>query len=121
MKINEFFEKYIVGTWWYGVYYSAVNKTNITYIKKATKLEVTDPKTGVSRVVKEDPKNRSSWIFLKVGDKAANPVNNTLTIGDETVSINSSLFKKVQFPELTPADGPKEIEIVKSGKVYIYD
>jgi len=121
MKINEFFEKYIVGTWWYGVYYSEIQKKNITYIKKATKLEVSDPKTGAARIVEEDPNNRSSWIFLKVGDKATNPINNILTVGDETVSINSSLFKKVQFPELTPADGPKEIEIVKSGKVYVYD
>jgi hypothetical protein len=121
MKESEFFEKYIVGTWWYGVYYSEINKSNVTYIKKATKLEVENPKTGTARVVKEDPKNRSSWIFLKVGDKATNPINSILTIGDETVSINARLFKKVQFPELTPADGPKEIEIVKSGKVYIYD
>lgn len=121
MKINEFFEKYVVGTWWYGVYYSDINKGNISYIKKANKLEVTDPKTGIARVVDDDPKNRSSWIFLKIKGEAASPVENTLIVNGETIAITSKVFDKVQFPELTPADGPKEIEIVKSGKVYIYD
>lgn len=121
MENDEFFEKYVVGTWWYGVYYSDINKGNVSYIKKATKLEITDPKTGVARVIDDDPKNRSSWIFLKVKDKAANPVKNTLIIDGKAVTITSKAFEKVQFPELTPADGPKEIEIVKSGKVYIYD
>lgn len=35
--------------------------------------------------------------------------------------ITTKAFKGVKFPERTYKDGPLEIEIVKSGKVYWYD
>ena len=57
-------------------------------------------------------------------------VNNTmqwlcLDIEDHTfknkVKLTTEDFKSAKIPEITYEDGPLEIEIVKSGKVYWYD
>lgn len=103
------FKEELAGTYWY-----CVNDDGSTWLVKCNS-KPTKSESGGWKFKSGD--NSMGW--LEIYNEEGELSDDWATL--EKTRVESKDFKDINFPERTYADGPLELEITKSGKVYWYD
>lgn len=96
-----------------GTYWLCRNKDNTLWLTQGNKpLKMFD-------FYSRNPDKQDDMNWLQIGDEEGNIICRSLCLINKP--FNKELIKELKLPKVTWEDGPLEIEITKSGKVYWYE